>query len=220
MNATLQPVDPMTITKPPRDEENTPLLPHMNDDDDNNNSSNDDDDDNSQTVKRQPLKQRIAQSLASRPGHYCVLALVFLDIASIFAALVVGRFACEGRSGLKPSTRAEHALDIVALIFSCLFVVELGARVLVSGWAYFQSWFDCLDAVVIVLGFAVGVVLEDVLGEIASLVVMLRLLRVFRITEEVDASAEEGMEGLRGQIAFLFRENESLRGEVMCLRAK
>jgi hypothetical protein len=74
--------------------------------------------------------------------------------------------------------------------------------------------------VVIVLGFAVGVVLEDVLGEIASLVVMLRLLRVFRITEEVDASAEEGMEGLRGQIAFLFRENESLRGEVMCLRAK
>jgi hypothetical protein len=50
----------------------------------------------------------------------------------------------------------------------------------VSGGAFFRSWFDCLDAVVVVLGLAVRIILEGVLGEIASLVVALRLMRVFR----------------------------------------
>ena len=72
----------------------------------------------------------------------------------------------------------------------------------------------------IVLGLAVGVILEGALGEIASLVVVLRLLRVLWIIEEVGTGAEEKMVGLREQLAFLFSENESLREELMHLRAK
>jgi hypothetical protein len=201
------------MAAPRTDEENSPLLSPTLYDGDN-------DDDDFQTVSRQPLDQRIAQSLASKPGHYCVLVLVSLDITSIFAALILRLFACEGRIAPKPSARAEHALDIIGLAFSCLFVGELGVRVWASGPAYFRFWFHCLDAVVIVLGLAAGVLLEGVLGDIGCLVVVLRLLRVFRIIEEVGTGAEEQMEGLREQIAFLFRENESLRGEMMHLRAK
>jgi hypothetical protein len=206
----------MTMMARPTDEENTPLLSstHQDDNDD------DDDDDDSQTVSRKPPKQRIARFLASKPGHYCILALVSLDIASIFAALIVRLLACEARIPPKPGLRAEHALDIVGLCFGCLFVVELGVRVWAFGWVYFRSWFNCLDAVVIVLGIAVGALLEGVWREIASLVVVLRLLRLFKFVEEVGAGAEERMEGLREQIAFLFRENESLREELMHLRAK
>ena len=111
-------------------------------------------------------------------------------------------------------------LDIAGICFSCLFFVELSARARLFGWAYFQSWFNCLDAIVIVLGLAVGVILEGALGEIASLVVVLRLLRVFTIIEEVGTGAEEKMVGLREQLGFLFKENESLREELMHLRAK
>lgn len=89
-----------------------------------------------------------------------------------------------------------------------------------TGRVYFRPWFDCLDAMVIVLGLAVGILLEGALRQIAPLVVVLRLLRVFRIIEEVSTGAEEQMGSLREQIAFLFRENESLRRELMHLRAK
>jgi hypothetical protein len=203
---------------PPTDEENSPLLSStLYDGDD---EDEDDDDDDFPTVSRQSLKQRIAQFIASKTGHYCVLALVSLDIASIVAALIVRLLACEGCIRSYPSVRAEHALDIVGLTFSCLFVVELGVRVISLGWAYFRSWFNCLDAMAIGLSLAVSVLLEGVLGKIASLAVALRLLRVFRIIDEVGVGAEERMEGLREEIAFLIRENESLRGEMMHLRAK
>lgn len=208
---------PMTIMARQTDEENTPLLspPHDDDDDD------DDDDvnDNSQTARRQSLRRRIARCLASKRGDYCVLALVSLNIASIIAALIVRLFACEGRIPPKPSVRAEHALDIAGLVFRCLFAVELSVRVGVFGCAYFRSWFNCLDAVVIVLGVAIDVLLEGVMGEIASFVVVLRLLRVFRIIEGVSNGAEERMMGMREQIDFLFRENTSLREDVRQLRA-
>jgi hypothetical protein len=209
----------MAIMARPTDEENTPILSSTHQDD-NDDDDDDDDDDDSQTAPRKPPKQRMSRLLASKPGHYCVLSLVSLDIAGIFAALIVRLLACEGRVPPKPSLRAEHALEIVGLCFSCLFVIELGARVWAFGWAYFRSWFSCLDAVVIVLGLAVGALLEGVLRETASLVVVLRLLRLFKVIEEVGAGAEERVEGLREQIAFLFRENESLREELMHLRAK
>jgi hypothetical protein len=79
---------------------------------------------------------------------------------------------------------------------------------------------NCLDAVVIALGIAFGVSLNDVWRETASMVVVLRLLRVFKVIEEVGTDDQKRMESLREQLAFLFRENESLRGELMHLRAK
>jgi hypothetical protein len=203
----------------PTDEENSPLLsPTLYDGDEGNDD--DDNDEDPQTIQREPLQQRITRFLASKPCHYCVLALVSLDVASTFTALILRLLAYEQRIPLNHGVRAECALDIVGLALTCLFVVELGARVWVTGWAYFRSWFNCLDAMVIVLGFAVGLLLEGALRQIASLVVVLRLLRVFRIIEEVGTGAEEQMGSLREQIAFLFRENESLRGELVHLRAK
>ena len=207
---------------PPTDEENSPLLsPTLYDGDDGNEGDDDDgDDEDPQTVQREPLKQRTVRFLASKPGHHCVLVLASLDVASIFIALILRLLACEQCIPPRPGVRTECALDIVGLALTCLFVVELGARVWVTGWAYFRPWFDCLDAMVIVLDFAVGILLEGALRQVASLVVVFRLLRVFRIIEEVGTSAEEQMGSLREQIAFLVRKNESLRRELMHLRAK
>lgn len=46
---------------------------------------------------------------------------------------------------------------------------------------YFKSKFHCFDAIVIVAGFVVDVCLKNTLEEVASLVVVLRLWRVFKV---------------------------------------
>ena len=48
-------------------------------------------------------------------------------------------------------------------------------------YSYFYSWFHCLDATVITAAFVIDVLLKGVLEEVGSLVVVLRLWRVFKV---------------------------------------
>ena len=57
--------------------------------------------------------------------------------------------------------------------------------------SYFKSKFHCFDAAIIVGGFIIDVCLKDVLEEAASIVVILRLWRVFKIVEEFSAGASD-----------------------------
>lgn len=172
---------------------------------------------NGQSAGKPPhrsFKQRTARFLASKAGHYSVLALVSLDIAGIFTAFILQLFTCEGHIAPTSSAKAEKAISIASLVFSCLFLLELGASVWVFGWKYFHSKFHCLDATVILMGFVVDVLLKGVLEEIGSLVVTMRLWRVFKIIEELRAGAEEQMAILQRQISLLQKENETLTKEL------
>lgn len=200
---------PMASTPRP---EQRPLLPS--------NHSSHHEPERGDTSEAHTLKHRTARWLNSKAGHYSILALVSLDIAGIFTAFILQLFACEGHISRESSARAEHALEILSLVFSCLFVLELGASVWVFGWAYFRSKFHCFDAAVILIGFVIDVLLKGVLEEIGSLVVIMRLWRVFKIIEELSAGAEEQMENLQRQIVTLQRENEALSDEVRQLKRK
>lgn len=79
---------------------------------------------------------------------------------------------------------------------------------------YFNSWFHCFDAAVIIAGFVVDVLLHGILEEVASLVVVLRLWRFFKIIEEFSVGAEEQMDGLELRIEQLDKENEELKREL------
>jgi hypothetical protein len=79
---------------------------------------------------------------------------------------------------------------------------------------YFKSWFHSFDATVIVAGFIVDVLLHGVLEEVASLVIILRLWRFFKIIEEFSVGAEEQMDGLNLRIEQLELENEDLKREL------
>lgn len=63
-------------------------------------------------------------------------------------------------------------------------------------------------------GFITDVLLHGVLEEVASLVVILRLWRFFKIIEEFSVGAEEQMDGLTLRIEQLETENEDLRREL------
>ena len=63
----------------------------------------------------------------------------------------------------------------------------------------------------IIASFVIDVCLKGVLEEAGSIVVALRLWRVFKIIEEFSAGAEEHISELDGRIEQLEKEKEHLR---------
>jgi len=164
-------------------------------------------------------RAQLQRFLTSKAGHYSILLLVSLDVSCIFADFIINLFTCEARSPHSAWGTALEALGIVSLVFSCLFMVELLASIWAFGAAYFKSKFHCFDALIIVAGFVVDVLLRGVIEEVASLVVILRLWRVVKIIEELSVGAQEQMEDLLERVADLQKENEELKTELDALKA-
>ncbi|RFU29682.1 hypothetical protein B7463_g6674, partial [Scytalidium lignicola] len=155
--------------------------------------------------------------LSSRTQHYMVLALVTFDVLGIFADIFISLYQCEEKGGgnRRPIwDSARNGLGIAGLVFSCLFLLELVISIWAFGWSYFQSWFHCFDATVIVASFLIDVVLKGVVEEVASLVVILRLWRFLKIVEEFSVGAEEQMDALEMRIEQLEVENNDLKREL------
>ncbi|KAF2740639.1 hypothetical protein EJ04DRAFT_571965 [Polyplosphaeria fusca] len=167
-----------------------------------------DDEDSTMTSTRQQLHR----VFLSKTFHYSILLLVALDVAYI----VVNLLTCDHRSGAAETTL--KALEYVGLTFSCLFVLELLASLWAFGLHYLRSKFHVFDAVVIIASFVVEVTLQGVDQEIASLVVILRLIRVVKIVDELSVGAEEQMKELADRLADAEKENVSLREQVEVLR--
>ncbi|KAJ9623166.1 hypothetical protein H2203_006102 [Taxawa tesnikishii (nom. ined.)] len=165
-------------------------------------------------------RRQTRRYLSSKTGHYSVLLLVSLDVACIFADFIIQIFRLEGRIADRDGEVALEALGIVSLVFSCLFVAELVASVWAFGFGYFRSKFHCFDALVITASFVIDVLLRGVLEEVATLVIVLRLWRVFKIIEELSVGAEEQMEGLQERLELVTKEKEALANEVEALRAR
>jgi voltage-gated hydrogen channel 1 len=85
---------------------------------------------------------------------------------------------------------------------------------LIKWYSYFRSWFHCFDAFVVVSSFVVDVLLHGILEEAASLVVILRLWRVFKIIEELSVGSKEQTEDLEHMVEELKNDNELLRKEI------
>ncbi|EOD51522.1 Ion transport [Neofusicoccum parvum] len=156
--------------------------------------------------------------LTSKTGHYAVLALVVADVTCIFADFVIQLFVCESKKSHTGWNDALEALGIVSLVFSCLFMAELLASVWAFGLSYFHSAFHCFDALVILASFILDVLLRGPVEEVASLVIVLRLWRVFKIIEELSVGAQEQMESLEKRVEDLEKENADLRDEIKKLK--
>ncbi|KAG4282133.1 hypothetical protein FPRO04_13421 [Fusarium proliferatum] len=163
-------------------------------------------------------KQKTAQFLSSKAGHYSVLTLVSLDVLSMIADFILNLFKCEqGKKGSDWDLALE-ILGSVSLVFSCLFVLELIASVWAFGWKYFNSWFHCFDAFIVIAGFITDVALRGIIEEVASLIVVMRLWRVVKIIEELGVGAQEQTEELNVKLEKVESENEDLRSEISRLK--
>ncbi|KAF4949245.1 hypothetical protein FSARC_13551 [Fusarium sarcochroum] len=163
-------------------------------------------------------KEKTARFLSSKAGHYSVLTLVSLDVLSMIADFILNLFKCEqGKKGSDWDLALE-ILGSVSLVFSCLFVVELIASVWAFGWKYFNSWFHCFDAFIVIAGFITDVALRGIIEEVASLIVVMRLWRVVKIIEELGVGASEQTEELSVKLEKYKSDNEDLRREISQLR--
>ena len=79
--------------------------------------------------------------------------------------------------------------------------------------SYFRQWFHCLDAAVIIAAFVIDVLLRGPFEEAGSLIIILRLWRIFKIIEEFGTGANDEMTGLYEHINLLRAENDKVRSE-------
>ncbi|KAJ4357648.1 uncharacterized protein N0V89_002224 [Didymosphaeria variabile] len=96
-------------------------------------------------------------------------------------------------------------------------MVELLASIWAFRTAYFKSKFHIFDATIIVVSFIFEVSLQGVEEEVASLIVVLRLLRVVKIVDELSVGAEAHMSDLEQRLESIEKENRELR-EVLRAR--
>jgi hypothetical protein len=71
-----------------------------------------------------------------------------------------------------------------------------------------------------VTSFAVDIATKGLAEEIASFIIILRLLRLVKIIEEVSVGAEERMETLEGRLDKLKRENAALKKDLESARGE
>ncbi|KAJ5991869.1 hypothetical protein N7451_007593 [Penicillium sp. IBT 35674x] len=153
--------------------------------------------------------------LTSRWGHYLVLLLITIDVCCGFSDFLIQLYVCEAKQkhhGVDEGWEVtEEVLGTTGFVISCLFMLELIVAVLSFGIGYFSNWFHIFDSMVIVVAFIIEVTLRGLEEELGSLVVVLRLWRVFQIIEELRSAGEETMENYEDEIERLRQENASLK---------
>jgi voltage-gated hydrogen channel 1 len=88
------------------------------------------------TLKRHYIDSRalLQAFLNSRVQHFCVLALVSLDLLGIFADIFINLYTCEEGTPNPKWDTVRACLGIIGLVFSCLFMLELILSVWAFGW--------------------------------------------------------------------------------------
>jgi len=71
---------------------------------------------------------------------------------------------------------------------------------------------------VILVSFVSDLLMQGIIEEIASLVIVLRLWRFVKIVEELSVGASETMDEIQSRAEQLEKENEELRSELRALR--
>ncbi|KAL7950391.1 hypothetical protein V8C42DRAFT_118465 [Trichoderma barbatum] len=153
--------------------------------------------------------------LESRTKHFVVMAIVALDVTALLANVFIQLIACEMHQNDEPWVmQLTECLEIAGLVFSSLFLLELVACLFAFGLRFLASWFHLFDSAVIVASFIIDVTSRGLTESIGSLIVVLRLWRLAKISEEVVLGATERMEVLEQQLEDLEAENSRLRARL------
>ncbi|PQE19508.1 hydrogen voltage-gated channel 1 protein [Rutstroemia sp. NJR-2017a WRK4] len=159
-------------------------------------------------------RNRVRSFLSSRTQHYIVLFLVACDLLGIFADIAINLYQCDTKNKDPKWDDVREGLSIAGLVFSSAFMLELLFSFWAFGWSYFNSVFHTFDALVISASLIIDILLHGILEEVASLVIILRLWRFFKIIEEFSVGAQEQMDGLEERIEQLEEENRELKREM------
>ncbi|KAI9775842.1 MAG: hypothetical protein M1835_005675 [Candelina submexicana] len=169
--------------------------------------------------ERYRIRHAFQQFLTSKTGHSLVLMLVTLSASCVLANMIIALVNCEQKTGNHGLAIASMVLGTISMIVACVFVVELLAAIFAFGISYLYYVVYCFDAIVVITTFVVSLVLRGTLGEIARLVVLLRLWRVFRLMYQSSTATQAEMDDMEAHIDALESENGKLKKEVNALKA-
>ncbi|KAJ4503847.1 hypothetical protein HRR78_007992 [Exophiala dermatitidis] len=146
------------------------------------------------------IRRSLQRFLASKWGHYFVILLVGLDISCIFADFLISLHICENAGDEKFDYKDwQKANEALGYLLSLQFHI--------------------FDALVIIVAFVIDVLLRGgPLEEAGSLVVVLRLWRVFKIIEEFSSGAADEVDELQERIEALEREKDEILKQNQQLR--
>ncbi|KAK4229424.1 hypothetical protein QBC38DRAFT_109451 [Podospora fimiseda] len=163
-------------------------------------------------------KQKTREVLSSKYKRYFIVGLVSLDVSVVLGEIFITLVACDlgldEEKGWWVHEVKEVILRRVGVVLSWVFLGELVGSWWAFGVGFFNEWFHCLDAAVILISFIVDVFVKGLVQEIVSIVIVLRLWRFIKIAQEVSVGAAERTEELEGRIVELERECEELRGRL------
>lgn len=96
-----------------------------------------DEEDEAYLTSSRGLHRWCGRVLASRRKHFLVMGIVALDVAALLANVFIQLIACEMHQADEPWVQnITRGLETLGLIFSCLFMVELGACLFAFGFRY------------------------------------------------------------------------------------
>ncbi len=96
-----------------------------------------DDDDNFEDAEASTWRHACARALASRRKHFLVMGIVALDVTTLLANIFIQLIACEMHQADEPWVESvTTTLEVVGLVFSTAFMLELAACIFAFGWRY------------------------------------------------------------------------------------
>jgi hypothetical protein len=166
------------------------------------------------------VRSYLSKYLKSPRFNLFILSLVLVDLAFSVIEIVI--------AALEDEELEHHVLLRVINVLSFgilgVFVTELLLNVYVFGIKHFSSWFNVLDAILIIGAIVIEVILSGTERDVASLVVVFRLWRVVKVMDGVATTMklryEKKLDELEHQVEMLEAELQAERRERAALEAR
>lgn len=191
------------------------------------------------------FRGKLGVFLESHRVHVGVVALVLLDCVAVVAEVLIDLSNCNtaeeaaeaalaaleaanasathGEGGSPPPPHGGHGpvaegFHIASVFILSIFLVEILAKVVAHGIAFFKKPAEVFDAVIVITSFALDLTVSGEAGaEVVELLLLLRMWRVTRIlhgiTHAIHVQAHEKLQHERGLRRKVEAELKALRAQ-------
>eukprot|EP01025_Chloroclados_australasicus_P037869 TRINITY_DN3871_c3_g1_i1.p1 TRINITY_DN3871_c3_g1~~TRINITY_DN3871_c3_g1_i1.p1 ORF type:complete len:245 (-),score=27.89 TRINITY_DN3871_c3_g1_i1:310-1044(-) len=170
------------------------------------------------------LRNQMRTFFETKVFHIIVVVLVLIDLVIVMFDLIVALAHCGEEHPNHTLEEVAHVFHYVSIGILCVFVVENLLQLYAFGLKFFtKSILHVVDFVVIVVSLILDITItDDSLGEVSSLLVIVRLWRLARIihaTEHITAFEKESEhDNINQKLERLQQQLETERQKVRQLQ--
>lgn len=140
-------------------------------------------------VAEHGCRERFGKVLGSGRVHFAVVCLVLLDVLLVISEVILDLHLCSLRThehdnheAIESTKHTIHILHLCSIAILGVFLFEILLKLIAYDVAFFRKPGEVFDALLVSISFALDLKLT---GEAATVVEMLLLLRLWRVTRIV-----------------------------------